>query len=161
MSQVLLGTSKRPAWGCCWQSLSAKYDRQLYSQEKENHTSYSHICITNLAPNLFWRIYIFQENKSGIRRKHEEYADEVAEDRVLCNISKGGPHVRANRPNKSWHRRIRGVTLCNIFGNFSLHSGPPEILPKIDPDTSWCYPDEWRISKDELHPRSAFVVLDF
>ena len=47
---VLLRTSKRLAWECCWQSLCAKYDCQLYWQEKENHASYSHICVPNRAP---------------------------------------------------------------------------------------------------------------
>ena len=44
----------------CWWSLSAKSDRRLYPQKNENHTSYSHIFITNLAPQLFWRFYHFR-----------------------------------------------------------------------------------------------------
>ena len=41
---------KKKAQSRCLRSLSAKYDRQLYSQKKKNNASYSHICITNLAP---------------------------------------------------------------------------------------------------------------
>ena len=36
-----------------WWSLNTKSDCQLYSQIKEIHTSYSHICTINLAPQLF------------------------------------------------------------------------------------------------------------
>ena len=52
-SKTLLGTSKGLAWGSCWRCLSAIFTRQLYSIIKENHMPYSHICITNLAPQLF------------------------------------------------------------------------------------------------------------
>ena len=37
----------------CWRCLSAIFTRQLYSIIKENCMPYSHICITNLAPQLF------------------------------------------------------------------------------------------------------------
>ena len=46
--------------GYCWRSLSPKSDCRLYSQKKENHTSYLHISITNLAPQLFWRFHHFR-----------------------------------------------------------------------------------------------------
>jgi len=52
-SKTLLGTSKGLAWGSCWRCLSAIFTRQLYSIIKENYMPYSHICITNLAPQLF------------------------------------------------------------------------------------------------------------
>ena len=52
-SKTLLGTSKGLAWGSCWRCLSAIFTRQLYSIIKENCMPYSHICITNLAPQLF------------------------------------------------------------------------------------------------------------
>ena len=52
-SKTLLGTSKGLAWGSCWQSLSTKFDRQPDSIIKKNYTPFSHICITNLAPQLF------------------------------------------------------------------------------------------------------------
>ena len=48
----------------------------------------------------------FQEHKSGIRRKHEEYAEEVAEDRVLRNTSKRGPLDRPSRPSKPRYRPL-------------------------------------------------------
>ena len=40
----------------------------------------------------------------GIRIKHDEYADKVADDRVLRNTCKGGPQTRQNRPTKPRHR---------------------------------------------------------
>ena len=50
----------RPVWlyktnslRYCWRCLSAKFDRQLDSKIKENYLPYSHICITNIAPQLF------------------------------------------------------------------------------------------------------------
>ena len=46
----------------------------------------------------------FQEHKYGIRRKHEEYADKVAEDHVLHNTCKRGPLDRPNRPTRPRHR---------------------------------------------------------
>ena len=52
-SKTLLGTSKGLAWGSCWRCLSAISTRQLYSIIKENYMPYSHICISNLAPQLF------------------------------------------------------------------------------------------------------------
>ena len=52
-SKTLLATSKGLAWGSCWRCLSAIFTRQLYSIIKENYMPYSHICITNLAPQLF------------------------------------------------------------------------------------------------------------
>ena len=52
-SKTLLATSKGLAWGSCWRCLSAIFTRQLYWIIKENYMSYSHICITNLAPQLF------------------------------------------------------------------------------------------------------------
>jgi len=48
--------------------------------------------------------YCFQEHKSGIRRKHEEYAEETTEDLNLHNTSKKGPPERPNRPTKPRHR---------------------------------------------------------
>ena len=39
-----------------------------------------------------------------IRRKHDEYADKVTDDRVLHNTCKGGPQTRPNRPTKPRHR---------------------------------------------------------
>ena len=40
-------------WGGCWWFLSAIFNHQLYSIIKENYMPYSHICITNIAPQLF------------------------------------------------------------------------------------------------------------
>ena len=37
----------------CWRCLSAIFTRHLYSIIKENYMPYSHIYITNLAPQLF------------------------------------------------------------------------------------------------------------
>ena len=59
-SKTLLGMSKGLAWGSCWHSLSAKSDRQPDSKIKENYTPYSHICITNHAPQLFLSLYDFR-----------------------------------------------------------------------------------------------------
>ena len=59
--------------------------------------------LTNIFNHVLENL-CFQEHKSGIRRKHEEYADEVAEDRVLRNTCKRGPHIRANRLTRSRHR---------------------------------------------------------
>jgi hypothetical protein len=68
-SKTFLGTSKELAWGCCWRSLNAKSDHQLYSQIKENYTSYSHICITNLVP--------FQGYKFGIKENTKKIQQEL------------------------------------------------------------------------------------
>ena len=46
--------------GYCLRSLCAKFDHQLDSIIKKNYTSYSHICITNLVPQLFWRFAHFR-----------------------------------------------------------------------------------------------------
>ena len=40
----------------------------------------------------------------GIRRKYDEYADKVTDDRVLHNTCKGVPQTRPNQPTKPRHR---------------------------------------------------------
>ena len=59
-SKTLLGMSKGLAWGSCWRCLSAIFTHQLYSIIKENHMPYSHICITNLTPQLFLSFVYFR-----------------------------------------------------------------------------------------------------
>ena len=44
----------------CWRCLSAIFTRQLYSIIKENYMPYSHICIANLAPQLFLSFVYFR-----------------------------------------------------------------------------------------------------
>ena len=43
-----------------WRCLSTIFTHQLYSIIKENHMPYSHICITNLAPQLFLSFVYFR-----------------------------------------------------------------------------------------------------
>ena len=47
---------------------------------------------------------MFLGAQSGIRKKHEEYADEVVKDHVLRNTCKKGPPDSPNRPTKPRHR---------------------------------------------------------
>jgi hypothetical protein len=48
--------------GYFWWSLNTKSYRQLCSGIKENYTTYSHICITNLAAQMYLHIWPFQNS---------------------------------------------------------------------------------------------------
>ena len=82
---------------------------------------YSHICITNLAPQLF-EFCTFQMSKSGIRRKHA--ADPIQLRRISRPASptyKEGPSGRAN-----------GRAMHNAYKE--RYEGPPVSLPEEDKD---------------------------
>jgi len=83
--------------------------------------SYSHICITNLAPQLF-EFCTFQMSKSGIRRKHA--ADAIQLRRISHPASptyKEGPSNRAN-----------GRATHNAYKE--RYQGPHVSLPEKDKD---------------------------
>ena len=87
----------------------------------------------------------FQEHKSRIRRKHEEYTDEVTEDRVLRHSYKRGPPDRPNRPTGPWHRhnniRTHKAETRRKTVAKGAKVGPAE--PMVRPNLPWL-PSRWR-----------------
>ena len=81
----------------------------------------------------------FQEHKSGTRRKHEEYADEVTEDHVLRNISKRGPPDRQKRLTRPRHRqpdtRVHQAVTRRKAVARGAKVGPAE--PMVRPNPPW------------------------
>ena len=86
----------------------------------------------------------FQEHKSGIRRKHKEYADETIEDRVLHNTSKRGPPDRPNQPMKTRHRPSNIRTHQAVYQRKAVARGgkvgpaEPMVRPNMDRHLSRC-----------------------
>ena len=82
---------------------------------------YSHICITNLAPQLF-SSFVHFTSRSGIRRKHA--ADAIQLHRILRPVSptyKEGPSGRANE--RVTHNAYK-----------ERYQGPHVSLPEKDKD---------------------------
>ena len=63
-----------------------------------------HIYITYLAPQLFSKIHDFRSTSLEYDENMTNTQTEVTDDRVLHNMSKGGPQTRPNRPTKPRHR---------------------------------------------------------
>ena len=81
----------------------------------------------------------FHEHKSRIRRKHEEYAEEVAEDRVLRNTSKRGPLDRPSRPSKPRYRPSDTRTHQEVTQRKAVARGGRvgPVEPGVRPNLLW------------------------